>query len=1251
MKNYLILTTVAAMAFTMQAQDPKLVPFNVGNDSFVNGMSANGKWGTYQRQAGEETVTFDVQLVDLSTGKFISYTPQKMINYQGREVSMPAGSYSQPYGVSNDGKIVYGCVNGYPAYFTVEDLTWHHLSMGSAANNRNLAGAVYGMSADGKKMAGWFAGTDLTTLKSALWVDGEIQELPNLPSYKDLYDRGIIDRTDFNDQKDLIPNYTFRKIAEDGSILLLGIDHNRPQWGCSYGVYDLNKDTFSFILAPAEYGDSFTDTAYMSENGEWVTGNMYFIGKDANGNDDYDGVYRYNVPTGKLEIFNDLQSRDLLATAIDNNGVIFAASPGSQPIRNLMVRCDNLWVELGKTLDQKYDINFTATTGYETTGYAVGVANDCKTALVQAEFRGGAYALTLPVNFEEAAKGTSLLTEYMVSPVSGKKFSKLSEMMIRFTYGAVPAKDASIVVTDDKGNVVGKSKNITSFSAQNLLYTVSFPDINLEEGVTYTVNVPAGTFNVEGAEGMGNPEITVKYTGRENSPVKVSSVNPQDGAFINVFSNSSPVTLTFDSDLSGSTAVQAKLYEEGKTAAICNLSATIDGNKLNLYPASERRLAKDKKYTVEIPAGLVSDLSGVGANEAMKYEYMGAYVPQLTTDMARPFFEDFNEPNEALYHFLMIDGDGNVPTEAMQGVGFDQYNTPWNFSVRDEGNYDYCAASHSSYSPAGQSDDWMVIPQLSLSDGDYFLTFKGQSYLKNKKDILKIVVWECDDVLGSMDAETLAKMKKESKTLTEVQLVAGQNEGQLEGSWIDYEFPLSDYAGKKIYIGFVNENRDQSMIFIDDLAVEYRGAYTLAVAAENNLIEAEKTNIIASVNVNAAGPFNELKAEISAPASDYKKTIDLKDLNLTTSSVQTVEFNDVPLVAGEINEFTVTTTIANISQSYTGKITNHAFEINRRVLVEEGTGMWCGNCPLGEVAIEHLEETMPDNVAIISVHNGDALALTDYDTQLALGAYPNGRINRSTNVYAPLDTSNGVNYTSESGDKTFMDAILSELSNGTEGEIKIVNPVYYSADNLMSIPIDVRFSVSRENAIYNVFLCVVEDGLSGRQSNYFTNTSDPMMSWWSAQPTKVSYTYNNVARAMVGGFYGFSGMVPTSIKSGEIYNKTLTFDLPSDINTDNMHFVVALIDATTGLVANSDVCRVFDVNDIPGANVEDIISDNDSATVTVKNGSIFVNGDDNVEVYTTSGIRVANANLAEGLYIARKQLSDKAMFSKLVMVK
>ena len=232
-----------------------------------------------------------------------------------------------------------------------------------------------------------------------------------------------------------------------------------------------------------------------------------------------------------------------------------------------------------------------------------------------------------------------------------------------------------------------------------------------------------------------------------------------------------------------------------------------------------------------------------------------------------------------------------------------------------------------------------------------------------------------------------------------------------------------------------------------------------------------------------------------------------------------------------------------------------------------------------------------------------------------------------------------------------MDAILSELSNGTEGEIKIVNPVYYSADNLMSIPIDVRFSVSRENAIYNVFLCVVEDGLSGRQSNYFTNTSDPMMSWWSAQPTKVAYTYNNVARAMVGGFYGFSGMVPTSIKSGEIYNKTLTFDLPSDINTDNMHFVVALIDATTGLVANSDVCRVFDVNDIPGANVEDIISDNDSATVTVKNGSIFVNGDDNVEVYTTSGIRVANANLAEGLYIARKQLSDKAMFSKLVMVK
>lgn len=1243
------------MAIASQAQSPQLHPFTVGSDSFVNGMSPNGKWGTFQRQAGEETVTFDVQLIDLTTGKFVNYTPAKMLNYQGKETAFMEGSYSQPFGVSNDGKTVFGTVNGYPAYFTVDDLTWHHLTMGSATDNRNLMGAVYGMSGDGTKMCGWFSGDDLTHFRSALWVNGQIQELKKLPTYKDLYDKGIITSGDYKEQKDETPNYSFRQISEDGTKLLLGIDHNRPDWGCSYGVYDLVNDTFTFILAPkATFGHSFTDSAYMSANGEWITGDMQFVGEDESGYDDHDGVYRYHVPTGKLDVYTDLQSRDLLATAIDNNGVIFASTPSSQPIRNLVVRSENLWVDLGKILAQKYNIDFTANTTFDTSGYAIGVSNDCKTLLAQAEFRGGAYSLTLPVTFDQAAKGTSLLTEYMVSPADGKKFSKLSEMMLRFSYSAVPSKDASISVLDGKGNVVGKSAAIVPFSSQNILYTIKFPDIDLKEGEIYDVIIPEGTFNVEGASSMSNPEIMVSYEGRSNGPVSPVTITPVEGSFINVFSNNNAIAVDFDADLSVSTAVQAKLFEEGKSAAICNLSAIADGARLILYPASERRLAKGREYRIEIPAGIVSDISGVGLNEKIEISYTGAFVPTPTEDPARPFFEDFSSPNEALYHFLLIDGDGNTPTEAMQGLGFDATNTPWNFSIRDDGSYDYCAGSHSQYAPAGQSDDWMIIPGIKLNDADYYLSFKAQSYAKNTVDKLKIMVWEYDDVLGSIDAEMLAKVKNEAQLLKEIQIQPSLTEGTLEGSWVSYEFPLAQWAGKNVYIALVNQNRNQSLIFVDDITVDYRGAYTLSVATENNLIAADKTDIIANVNVSGQGPFKSLKAVLNVPASKYTKTLDFNDLNLVSGSKQTLEFSDVPLVAGVVNEFTLTTTLGDIPQTYTGKIVNHAFEINRRILVEEGTGMWCGNCPLGEVAIEHLEETMPDNVAVISVHNGDAYVLNDYDQLLALGGYPNGRINRLDNVFAPLNTADGVSYTSESGAVSFMDAILSELSKGTEGEIKIDNPTLYTADNIVSVPVNVRFSVSRDNSMYNIFVCVVEDNLPGRQTNYFTGSTEGLLSWWSAQPNKVNYSYKNVARAMVGGFYGFSGMVPQSVKADETYHGDVRFEIPSNIaDRDNMHFVVALLDATSGQVLNADVCRTLDLSSEFGAGVDEIISDSTiiSPTVTVNNGSIYVNGNDDAEVYTTSGLRVENRNLAPGLYIVRKTIENNSVFSKLVMVK
>lgn len=1222
---------------TAQTSGVRLLPFDVGSDAYTNSMSRNGLWATFQPQA-DAGVGLEFSVIDMTTGQLKPMSPKKMIDYQGKEQAFSEGSYSLAAFISNDGQTIGGTVDGYPAYYTVADGTWHCLSMGDRQTNRNFGGEVYSMSDDLSVMCGWFLELgSMTCFKGGVWKNGELQTLPALPTYRDMYDAGILLPYQYEEVAGQTPNYAFRSLSSDGKKLLVSVDHNYPAFGCSQGVYDLENDTFSFITIPASKGLGFTytDSAVMSNNGKFCTGTITFLEGDLL---DVQAVFVYDTDTKDLQLFYDMADRDVLACAIDNNGTVYGATPASSPVRNTVIRSGHLWVNLDKTLSQKYGIDYRTISGFDTTGYPVGVSDDCKTMLTQAEFRGGALSLTLPETFDQAVQGVSLLTDYLTSPVSGSRFSRLNKVMIRFSYEAEPIADAQITVSDEEGNTVATSTSIESFSAQRLLYTINFPDTYMIAGKKYKVNIPAGTFVVPGTD-MGCPAISVTYIGRADEPVEVTKVNPADGSYINEFSINSPVKLTYDAVLTLGNAVRAELYEEGKEKAICTLAAETDGNMLTLYPATSRKLSEGKTYKVVIPAGLVADLGQTGQNEAKTLTYHGTFVPQATQNGNYLFFDDINEPASSLSNFLLFDGDQRTPVSEMEAVGFDASNTPWNFSVRDESATDFAAMSHSMYTPAGQADDWMMIPQLEIPNADYFLTFKAQGFSQQANDVLKILVWEYDDVISSLDAQMMAQVNQEAVLFQDFTVTPALTEGILAGNWTNYEFSLSRFAGKKIYIAFVNQNNNQSAILLDDIGVEYRGNYGLYLSTPTSLVQADNVKVSGKIAVQNEGPFNDFSATLTAPG--YSKEISASGLNLDKGAEYIFEFPEaMPLTHGEVNEYTVTTTLDGVKQVYKGKVSNHAFEIPRRVLIEEGTGTWCANCPRGEVALEHLEETLPDNVAIIAVHNGsDPFAFEEYNSFMAFGGYPAARINRLENRVMPLypDPELGrYSYTSSKGDETYADLVYSQLEEGTPAEIKITDPVYYSADGLVNVPVTVRFSLSQSGKTYTVFTAVVEDDLHGRQDNGHVGSTDPLLEWWGAQPQKVSWTYNNVARDVIGGFFGISGRVPRDIVAGEEYTTELVFPVPSTVrDTANMKFVVALLDGATGYAANSDVCNRFEVNDTPGASVETIDGGIAVANARLEGGSIWFGAERAEGVYTLDGCRVANEHLAAGLYIAR----------------
>ena len=87
----------------------------------------------------------------------------------------------------------------------------------------------------------------------------------------------------------------------------------------------------------------------------------------------------------------------------------------------------------------------------------------------------------------------------------------------------------------------------------------------------------------------------------------------------------------------------------------------------------------------------------------------------------------------------------------------------------------------------------------------------------------RVLVWKCDERYNTLSSEVVKRMRDEGTVIFEQQLTPGATEGTLADEWQNVSLPLSAFKGSNIYIAFVNENENQSMIFIDNIDVCYEG--------------------------------------------------------------------------------------------------------------------------------------------------------------------------------------------------------------------------------------------------------------------------------------------------------------------------------------------------------------------------------------------------------------------------------------------
>ena len=1245
------------------ATGAEVIPIHFPQTScYITALSDNGQWAVASGTDEENTtISGYPYLINATTGELTEL-------WQGEDF---AGYTAND--VTDDGKIVVGSYNG-AAYYNADTKTWISLPVSEGA------GAAVTVTPDGKYIGGYGS--------AGSFGSSSYREIPYLWERQD---DGTYRQVDLATELNRFPTWDktgadcglrrIENMSADGNILAGAMNFIYPQDACYY-VYNRTTGETVFIddyLTQLGYGTgSFIDQSNISNDGTYITGHAYIASGD-----EYTSTYRYNISTKTFDLWNTYNDeRDRGGNAVTNDGIVFAASPAVNPLRYDYVRVGNLWFGLDEIMSGRYGINIYDRIGVDYTGIINDVSDDGRVIAGMAMTTGDGYIVRLPETFAEAASAIDPFAAYQISPAEGSQFARFREATIAFSKPtSLASSTVQAQILDESGNVVSGGQRTISANADGISFTIGGRPVTLEPGKKYTLCIPAGTFMLTADNSFTNKEIRIEYEGRENTPTQPLEISPDNGANVSELSTDNPVAIAFDmniavaTDEDGNPAV-GYLYEADGETPLCELTLSATGQALGMAPALTRYLRSGIDYRVVLPANSVTDIMGDCGNEELTITYHGAYTPELPTG-ENLFFDDFDDPAVSMGTYLLYEGDHNTPSSIPAEWEFDADNNPWNFTLREStADDDYFAASHSMYNPAGQSDDWMSLPQLTLENADFYLTFKAQSYLYSATDILKVVVLEAEEGYNTFTTDLYNRFQTEGKVVFEEQLSPGKSQDGVYGDWTDYEISLADFAGKSVYIAFVNQNENQSVIFLDSVSVTYRGDFVLTNNTATSVVNVTSAPVSAQLHITGDNTYNDLTATLTDAADNVVSTYTATGLGLTNQS-EAYSFTfpeELPLTVGEENSYTISIDLDGNQLTRSATVKDLAFETTKRVLVEEATGQGCGNCPSGILAIENMQRLFGDQVVPVAVHStlmgADPYADDNYVGWLGVTALPTGRVNRIDSIYAaivsgmdPVTYENVYSFNGPTHSETWLDIVQREFTNNpvADADVNITKADMNSSTGEITIEGNVNYAVNLNSLNQRLAFVITENDLVGSQHNYYYSQTDPFFGEWGQGgmygSATVTYAYDHVSRSVIDNAYaGVSGLIPVSVTAGQPVEFSLTREAYQTVsNWSNAELVAILIDSNTGLVVNVNKVR-FTIDGETGIGSVDAVAE--GADVQAVNGQIVVNaeGDVNVAVFDASGSLVGTAagtgsvnvdvNSGRGLYIVKVTAGGESAVKK-----
>lgn len=514
----------------------------------------------------------------------------------------------------------------------------------------------------------------------------------------------------------------------------------------------------------------------------------------------------------------------------------------------------------------------------------------------------------------------------------------------------------------------------------------------------------------------------------------------------------------------------------------------------------------------------------------------------------------------------------------------------------------YAAFSPSHNRTSTAVSNAFFTPYFNVDDSNAILRWQARSVLPGFAESYDIY-YRSEDAAGKQSDLTLFYTQRDE-----------------EDVWTQRSISLASLAGEKIQLAFVCTSEDKYLLGMTDIWAGVPADVRLSAVDKTKkfVANADKKEIVISITSAGVTPsdvslvFKTDEGEVELSADEWGGTKIRPGEWITVTA-------PVDFPADTKSNFTVSAKQnGKLTQLASGTVWSSMYE--RTLLIDDGTGMWCNNCPTGIMEIESMQRTYGSQVAVIATHINDLFGQPDYWAQLKWYDIPRMMANRNR-------TNNGAT----------ISKILPSFDMPTEGRVDI-SSINVTSSETATINGQAEFGFDFDNSEgrYGLEYVITFDFRRFKfEKDYYqeNNCSLPMHQQYYFLPSKIPSDLAIFRHLNAEATYGFTpmeGKMPASIEKGVTYDFSFDVTLPSVATTwNNCHIVAFVVDTETGHVVNAASAPIKHTPQ-SGATCLSALSNR----ATWCNGTLSCNLDENetaiAEVYSLSGMLLEKVTLSAG---------------------